>query len=140
MNYRISSSIGLAVYRSPKDTYVGLFEKADHAMYRAKQSGKDGFELAGAEDVGQTRNEAIRIDKRELIDQKDQEFLAFAVSLMTHAKNLDGSLNMLLKKIADRYDLDFVAVFEEDEVEEHQTQADYGQSDFCQDAYGECAD
>lgn len=125
VNYRISSSIGLAVYRSPKDTYAGLFEKADHAMYRAKQSGKDGFELAGVEDVGQTRNEAIRIDKRELIDQKDQEFLAFAVSLMTHAKNLEGSLNMLLKKIADRYDLDFVAVFEEDEVEEHLTMTNY---------------
>ena len=41
VNYRISSSIGLAVYRSPKDTYAGLFEKADHAMYRAKQRMSD---------------------------------------------------------------------------------------------------
>lgn len=125
VNYRISSSIGLAVYRSTEDTYASMFEKADHAMYRAKQGGKDGYELASTADTGSMRNESINIDRREMINQKDQEFLAFAVSLMTHAKNLEGSLNMLLKKIADRYDLDFVAVFEEDEVEEHLTMTNY---------------
>lgn len=125
INYRISSSIGMAVYRSPEDTYAGLFEKADHAMYRAKQSGKDGFELASVADVGPIKNEAVYIDRRERITQKDQEFLAFAVSLMSHAKNLEGSLNMLLKKIADRYDLDFVAVFENDAEEEQLTLTNY---------------
>lgn len=125
VNYRISSSIGLAVYRSPEDTYASLFEKADHAMYRTKQGGKDGFELASGADIGPIRSEAVNIDKRELIAQKDQEFLAFAVSLMSHAKNLEGSLNMLLKKIADRYELDFVAVFENDAEEEHLTLTNY---------------
>lgn len=119
VNYRISSSIGMAVYCSPEDTYANLFEKADHAMYRAKQGGKDGYEIANSTDVGPMCNEAVHIDRREIINQKDQEFLAFAVSLMAHAKNLEGSLNMLLKNIADRYELDFVAVFENDDEEEH---------------------
>ena len=46
------------------------------------------------------------------MSQEDQEFLAFAASLLAHAKNLDGSLNMLLKRISERYDLDLVMVFE----------------------------
>lgn len=125
VNYRISSSIGMSIYRSPKDDYATLFEKADHAMYRTKQGGKDGFEIAGNEDVGPIRKEAVHIDNREKINKKDQEFLAFAVSLMTHAKNLEGSFNMLLKNIADRYELDFVAVFENDEDDEHVRMTNY---------------
>lgn len=125
VNYRISSSIGMAVYHSSEDTYSRLFEKADHAMYRAKQGGKDGYEIASSADVGPMHSEAVHIDRREMIEQKDQEFLAFAVSLMAHAKNLEGSLNMLLKKIADRYELDFVAVFENDADEERLTMTNY---------------
>ncbi len=29
---------------------------------------------------------------------EDREFLAFSISLMAHAKNIDGSLNMLFKQ------------------------------------------
>lgn len=125
VNYRISSSIGMAICNSSEDTYASLFEKADHAMYRAKQGGKDGFEIAGNDDVGSMKNEAVVIDSREKISRKDQEFLAFAVSLMSHAKNLEGSLNMLLKNIADRYDLEFVAVFENNEDDKHVMMTNY---------------
>ena len=48
----ITTSIGLAVSGIDGDTYEELFEKADHAMYRAKKSGKNGFRVAEEEDVG----------------------------------------------------------------------------------------
>ena len=49
IHYRISASIGLAACNGGDgNTYSSLFEKADHAMYRTKQGGKNGYEIAGA--------------------------------------------------------------------------------------------
>jgi len=40
-NYHISCSIGIAVYPQDGDNPIELVKNADHAMYTAKQSGKD---------------------------------------------------------------------------------------------------
>lgn len=112
LHYRLSASIGMAVYAKDGDNYRTLFEKADHAMYRAKQAGKDGYQLAQEEDCGPVKNTKHVIDRQEQISQDDRNFLAFTISLMAHARDLDGSLNLLLKRIAERYHLDMVAVME----------------------------
>jgi diguanylate cyclase (GGDEF)-like protein/PAS domain S-box-containing protein len=111
-HYRLSVSIGMAVYAKDGDNYYTLFEKADHAMYRAKQAGKDGYQLAQEEDCGPVESNKRVIDRQEQISQDDRNFLAFTISLMAHARDLDGSLNLLLKRIAERYHLDMVAVME----------------------------
>lgn len=121
VQYHISISIGIAVFGEHGDNYRELFEKADHAMYRAKKSGKNGYEIARQTDVGPIHSEMKAIEERRSIGEKENEFLAFAVSLMAHAKDLDGSLNMLLKRIAERYKLDFVAVFENDHPDKMMT-------------------
>lgn len=114
LHYKISASIGLAICRSGDgNTYGSLFEKADHAMYRTKQSGKNGYEIANASDVGLITNDIKKIERRQNMDTQDREFLAYAISLMAHAKNIDGSLNMLLNRITERYQLDLVMVFED---------------------------
>ena len=114
LHYRISASIGLAACSGGDgNTYSSLFEKADHAMYRTKQGGKNGYEIAGAKDVGMLSNGIKKIERRENMSVEDREFLAFSISLMAHAKNIDGSLNMLLNRITDRYQLDLVMVFED---------------------------
>ncbi|MGL5381663.1 diguanylate cyclase domain-containing protein [Clostridium sp.] len=43
--YRVSGSIGVAKYMEDADSYEGLYEKADTAMYYAKESGKNSFAL-----------------------------------------------------------------------------------------------
>ena len=114
LHYQISASIGLAACAGGDgNTYHSLFEKADHAMYRTKQGGKNGYEVAGAKDVGMISNGIKKIERRESMEAEDREFLAFSISLMAHAKNIDGSLNMLLNRITDRYQLDLVMVFED---------------------------
>lgn len=109
---RISVSIGLSSYGKDGKDYQSLMEKADHAMYRVKKSGKNSFEIARSEDVGPLRADTKAVEKRGEISHSDSEFMSFAVSLMTHARNIDGSLNMLLKHIAERLDLELVGVFE----------------------------
>lgn len=44
---RITTSIGLAAYPDHADTYQGLVEAADRALYQAKQDGRDRVKVAG---------------------------------------------------------------------------------------------
>lgn len=116
---RISSSIGMAVYRQDGTTYEELFEKADRAMYRAKQSGKDGYAFAKVDDEGPLRRVRKITEWRGRLAKNDKEFLNYANGLMTHARNIDGSLNMLLQQTASRYKLSFIAIYEEHEDKKH---------------------
>jgi diguanylate cyclase (GGDEF)-like protein/PAS domain S-box-containing protein len=108
----ISTSIGIALYPENGEDYDALYEKADHAVLRAKKKGKNRCEIAKTSDVGPVLRESRKIDHHDRIGAEDREFLSLAVNLMAHAKNLDGSLNQLLKQIAERYQLDFVAIVE----------------------------
>jgi diguanylate cyclase (GGDEF)-like protein/PAS domain S-box-containing protein len=45
---RITFSLGAAAVDSPLDTLDNLIKRADEALYRAKQAGRDRFELAGS--------------------------------------------------------------------------------------------
>ena len=44
---------------------------------------------------------------------------------MTHARNIDGSLNMLLKQTANRYKLGYIAIYEEHEDKKHVVLTNY---------------
>lgn len=125
MCYRISASIGVAVSEENGGGFGSLLEKADYAMCTVKQAGKNGYEIADAKRVGEIRSKVRKIESRERIGQEDREFIASAVSLIAHAKNLDGSLNMLLKQIAQRYQLDLVAVLENSAAGEEMSMNNY---------------
>ncbi len=112
VRYRISVSIGVATSSDDNHEYQKLFEQADTAMYRAKKNGKNGFAVADGTISEQVPHQTRKIEPREMIGPEDQKFIAYAVSLMAHAKNLDGSLNMLLERIAKRYRLAMVAILE----------------------------
>lgn len=116
---RISASIGMSIFGQDGTSYEELFEKADHAMYRAKQSGKDGYAFAQNGDVGPIRTENKVFETRGRLAKNDKEFLNYANGLMTHARNIDGSLNMLLQQTAARYQLALVAIYEEHEDKKH---------------------
>lgn len=112
LRYCISASIGVAVSDGEESTYQKMFEQADSAMYEIKRRGKKGYEIANKDTMPPILHRARSIEPRESISQEDQKFIAYAVSLMAHAKNLDGSLNMLLQRITERYHLALVAILE----------------------------
>jgi diguanylate cyclase (GGDEF)-like protein len=130
VHYHITISAGLAVYGVDGSDYSSLFEKADHALYRAKQAGKNGYEVATRNDIGPIVRNIRTIEQRENISAEDHNFLTFAFNLMAHAKNLDGSLNMLLKRLAEQYQLDLVTVFENDALHKTMTMTNYFGSDY----------
>ncbi len=108
-----STSIGIAVSGVDGNTYDELFEKADHAMYRAKKDGKNGFKIAMEEDKGPIRHKEKSHLEHNEIKEKDRDFLAFALNILSHARNIDGSLNLLLDKILTKYNFDLITVCEE---------------------------
>lgn len=122
---KISTSIGMSIFKKDGTEYTELFEKADRAMYRAKQSGKDGYAFARPDDVGPIKNEKTATEQRGRLAKNDKEFLNYANGLMTHARNIDGSLNMLLQQTAVRYKLDLIAIYEEHEDKEHVVLTNY---------------
>lgn len=92
--------------------------------------GQNGYEIAGAKDVGMIRNGIKNIERRENMGAEDREFLAFSISLMAHAKNIDGSLNMLLNRITERYQLDLVMVFEDNTENDGMVMTNYFGNNF----------
>lgn len=108
---KVTSSIGISVFPKNGNDYSELFEKADHAMYRAKKAGKNMYEFAKSTDTGPIHKER-QLDERDSLGQEEREFVAYAANLLSHARNIDGSINMLLKKICTKYHLDSVLVFE----------------------------
>lgn len=115
---RISVSIGIAAVTANRGSFDEFFEEADYAMCRVKENGKNSYEIANSGDAGVSSGSVREFEERQNIQDEDRDFLGFAVSLMAHAKNMDGSMNMLLKRIAERYQLDAVLLFEEREMEQ----------------------
>lgn len=109
----VTLSIGLAVYGVDGEDYESLFAMADRAMYRTKGNGKNHYSVACKDekfDNIQYRKE--REEKATRVQAVDKEFLNFAFSLLSHARDINGSLNVLIEQIGKRYGLDSVSVFE----------------------------
>ena len=110
----VTLSIGLSVYGVNGLDYESLFAMADRAMYRTKGNGKNSYSLAGKE-IGTEGRRYGKAREREVSAARmaDKEFLNFAFSLLSHARDISGSLNVLIEQIGKRYGLDMVSVFED---------------------------
>ncbi len=113
---QVSCSVGVSVYGAVKESYSSLFSKADMAMYQAKEAGKNQFRVAeGADPLWKIRK-ASRIEVRSSQYKagkiQDMDFLSEAFSLLSHARDLNDSLNILMERIGRQYDLGRVAVVE----------------------------
>ncbi len=111
----VTLSVGMSAFGVDGMTYEELFEKADQAMYRTKRDGKNSYSFALLEEPGEVVPDREPEDDYERRLETDKEFLHFAFSLLTHARDLDGSLNVLLEHIGKKFGLDLVSVYEYEE-------------------------
>lgn len=111
----ISCSIGIALYNRDGSDYSTLFQKADLAMYQAKESGKNRYKIVEPSRISQV---VKRINNEERGGQyfmskgQDEDFIVVAFNLLSHAKDLDSSINILMERIGRRYHLGRVALLE----------------------------
>ncbi len=116
----LTLSMGIAIYGVDGEGYKFLYDMADRAMYHTKRNGKNGYSFAcQSDEAGYGELKTSRGIDREYQNKSvaDKEFLNVAYSLLSHAKDINGSLNVLLERIGRNYALDFVAVFDMDTYE-----------------------
>lgn len=124
----VTMSVGLAVSGQDGNCYTELFDQADRAMYAIKRSGKSNYAFAGKNKTVHTKRNIDTCGKDVDYEKKqgmDKEFLNTAFLLLSHARDMNGSLNVLLERIGRRYHLDMVAVFEYDEKIPQMTLTNY---------------
>lgn len=112
----VTCSVGIAFYNVDGEDYETLFRKADLAMYRAKVEGKNGYQIADKknlmEEVKQVQPKKKGDQEYRIVDDQDQDFLTFSFELLSKAKDIDGSINLLLERIGKRYHLNMVYINE----------------------------
>ena len=120
---QITISVGIAVFGKDGDNYAQLFESADKAMYHVKKEDKNGYAFANGGDGDEERSLPNAIVTSG--EKVDKEILNLAFNLLSHAKDLDISLNLLLEQLGKHFGLNMVSVFIYDEQKEQMTLANY---------------
>lgn len=112
----ISCSVGVAIYGTVKESYASLFSKADMAMYQAKEAGKNQYRLAEIADPLWKTRKVTKIEsgsgQYRAGQIQDMDFISEAFTLLSHARDVNDSLNLLMERIGRQYDLDMVSVLE----------------------------
>ena len=111
----VSCSIGVALAPEHGTTYVELFQRADQALYQAKNQGKNGFAVYNGRDAAY----AVRTDRtRTHIDSDDQPGLAdsslvqYAFQQLYTSRDVDASITELLALIGKQTNVSRVYIFE----------------------------
>lgn len=109
----VTLSVGVSVAGQDGADYNDLFERADQAMYHIKKNGKNHFIFAKEmkEIVFDGKNHPKKKELRKN-PVTDKAFLNTAFSLLSHARDINGSLNVLLEQIGKKYHMNLVSVFE----------------------------
>lgn len=112
----ISCSVGVALCGRVREEYNTLFSKADMAMYKAKEAGKNQYYVAEYANPAWVIHKSTGIESRTGVykagKSQDSDFLTKAFNLLSHAKDINNSLNLLVERIGRQYDLGMVAVLE----------------------------
>lgn len=112
----VTCSVGISFFGEDGMDYETLFRKADMAMYQAKVNGKNGYQIADKKivlrEVQTVGAKEERGEDYQIVEEQDQNFLTFTFELLSKAKDIDGSINILLERIGKRYHLNMVFIHE----------------------------
>lgn len=115
----VGCSIGIAIIPDDGTKFATVFDKADLAMYYSKSKGKNCYSIydsnmlsAKTDIMDMKKDEADAVvSTRNMVF--DADFTTYTFSLLSHSRDIDSSLNLLLERIGKKFDLSFVAVLED---------------------------
>lgn len=122
--FRLSASIGIAYYPEHGMDADSLYENADKALFYTKGLGKNGYstydpdntELYNAFSTKDKSAEYTTLGrKRNNMDKFDSfsyELTNLAFKLMEDSKDVDSTINLLFRKVAEHYNLSIVCLRE----------------------------
>ncbi|MEG1426215.1 MAG: diguanylate cyclase [Oscillospiraceae bacterium] len=115
-NYMISCSMGVILIADRGETFETVYRKADAALYKAKQNGRDQFVLYQEKDAADYPivNTRTNDEKMEHL-QESHNMEAHIFELLYASKDFDVSINMAITAIGRQYHVNRVAIFENDD-------------------------
>ena len=115
----VGCSIGISYVPENGTAFQTVFDKADLAMYYSKSKGKNRFSeynekmlSAKADIMSMKKDEQESVSTGKTLVY-DADFATYTFSLLSHSRDIDSSLNLLLDRIGKQYDLSYVAVLED---------------------------
>ena len=118
----LSCSIGIAIYPECGHTYHELFQRADQALYRAKNQGKGRYCIADAKllseefPVQSCSAANTRIDSYEETESNvELRLFEYVFRILYKSSNLDTAVNAILEVVGRQFDVSRVYIFEDEE-------------------------
>lgn len=111
--YRITLSVGIAMYDENGNNYTELFEKADAALYTAKGRGRDRYAIY---DEAMTMHSITEpeFDDEGIVASKqfEKNMSDYLLRILYESDNKENAMNTVLELIGKQYALSRVYVFE----------------------------
>ncbi len=103
-DYKISGSVGVAMYPEHATTYEGLYKCADKALYKSKLAGKDRFTIYSNEMSGtQTKKlTAVENENTPATALFDANIVTVVFDLLYMAQNAKKSMEMIVELVGKR--------------------------------------
>ena len=121
--YKISGSVGIALFPDDGQSYVDLMKRADVALYRAKSLGKDQlcvFDpslltkefLTASDPAAKAHDEVPSLSQPEALKQN---LVQYIFALLYEAKDRVSAIGMILDLVGEYFDVSRAYIFETDE-------------------------
>ncbi|MEG1067612.1 MAG: diguanylate cyclase [Anaerovoracaceae bacterium] len=115
-DYKISCSMGIVIINGSNESFEKIYRKADAALYKAKQNGKDQFVLYQEEEADSYPVISTRTNDEELENLKVSSNIEEHIFELLYAtKDFNISVNMALSVIGQQYHVSRVYIFENSE-------------------------
>ncbi len=113
-DYKISGSIGIALYPKDGNSYEALYKAADKALYQSKIRGKDCYTLYSDELVDGTMETLTIVENANRLASSyfDADLVSTIFDLMYEANDACAALNTVLQWIGKRLHVDRCYIFE----------------------------
>ncbi len=120
MNFTSTVTVGASIYPVDGSDFAQLYSKAEKALAYAKEKGKDRHEFYSADreeeyaklEVEDKHNRIREKDEMEMLNKgKDSESLAeLAFRLIEESRDTDSAINLLLRQVTRKMDLDGICI------------------------------
>ncbi len=113
-DYKVSGSIGIALYKKDGETYEELYKAADKALYQSKLKGKDCFTYYTAELVDGTMKNRTVLENASRIANTyfDTQLVSVSFDLLYEANDFRSAIDAVLQFVGRRANVDRSYIFE----------------------------
>ena len=115
----ITCSIGVAVLSRKQNDFQVLYQAADNALYRCKNSGRNGYTFHDPEMRQSVSNQPVTAVGDSIVSDEgsvtDEKLAQYAFRTLYEAEDTDAALNTLLEIIGRSFDVSRVYIFESSE-------------------------